>query len=120
MSGADQATGLESGAARRRRLGERALGSAPLRAVARAIRALLVRHARAKPGKTEGKDPPPVTILTVSGWGRGGTTRAMLNVAEYLAGRREVEIIGLWQTRDEPFFEHPARVPVRALEDLRD
>ena len=120
MSGADQATGLESGAARRRRLGERALRSAPLRAVARAIRALLIRHARARPAAEGREEPAPVTILTVSGWGRGGTTRAMLNLAGYLAGKRPVEIIGLWRTRDEPFFEHPPGVPVHALEDLRE
>ena len=119
MSGVDQATGLETQAARRKRLGERALGSAPLRAAARAIRAALIRHARARPGAADPREPPQVTILTVSGWGRGGTTRAMLNLAAYLAGRRPVEIIGLWRTRDEPFFEHPDGVPVRALEDLR-
>ena len=119
MSGAEQATGLETAAARRKRLGERALGSAPLRAVARAIRAALIRHARARPRPSDHGEPPPVTILTVSGWGRGGTTRSMLNVAAYLAGRREVEILGLWRTRDEPFFEHPAGVPVHSLEDLR-
>ena len=31
-----------------------------------------------------------------------------------------MEIIGLWRTRDEPFFEHPDGVPVYAMEDLRD
>ena len=119
MSGGEQLTGLEAAAARRRGLGQRALGSAPLRAVARAIRAMLVRHARAKPRARDRRDPPKVTIFTVSGWGRGGTTRAMLNLAGHLAGSREVEIIGLWRTRDEPFFEHPEGVPVHALEDLR-
>ena len=60
-----------------------------------------------------------MTILTVSGWGKGGTTRAMLNLAEYLKGKHEIEIIGLWRIRDEPFFEHPEGVPVHAMEDLR-
>ena len=60
-----------------------------------------------------------MTILTVSGWGKGGTTRAMLNLAEYLKGKHEIEILGLWRIRDEPFFEHPEGVPVYAMEDLR-
>ena len=74
---------------------------------------------RAKPRESDYTDPPRVTILTVSGWGKGGTTRAMLNLAEYLKGKHEIEIIGLWRIRDEPFFEHPEGVPVYAMEDLR-
>lgn len=110
---------LENAAAKRKGLGERALGSAPLRVVARAVRAVLVRYVRAKPRPGDFRDPPRVTILTVSGWGKGGTTRSMLNLADYLRDKHEVEIIGLWRTREEPFFEHPEGVPVYAMEDLR-
>ena len=34
-------------------------------------------------------------------------------------GKHEIEILGLWRIRDEPFFEHPEGVPVYAMEDLR-
>lgn len=110
---------LEKAAEQRKGFGRRALDSAFLRAVARAIRALLVRHVRAEPRRSGDGEPPRVTILTVSGWGKGGTTRAILNLAGYLRDRHEVELIGLWRTRDEPFFEHPDGVPVHAMDDLR-
>jgi glycosyltransferase involved in cell wall biosynthesis len=110
---------LEKSAEQRRGFGRRALDSRSLRAVARLIRAMLVRYARARPRGGAASGDAPVTILTVSGWGKGGTTRAVLNLAGYLVGRREVEIISLWRTRDEPFFAHPDGVPVRALDDLR-
>lgn len=119
MSEVEKTSELEQAAARRKGFGERALTSAPARAVARVIRGLLVRYVRAKPRKSDYSDPPRVTILTVSGWGKGGTTRAMLNLAEYLKDRHEIEILGLWRIRDEPFFEHPEGVPVYAMEDLR-
>jgi glycosyltransferase involved in cell wall biosynthesis len=77
-----------------------------------------VRYARARPRPAE-DGPPKVIILMVSGWGKGGTTRTMLNVAEYLSPRREVEIISLWRMREEPVFDHPPGIPVIALDDLR-
>ncbi len=110
---------LDKAAAKRKGFAMRALGSAPARAVARALRGALVRYARAEPRASDYTDPPRVTILTVSGWGRGGTTRAALNLADYLKDRHEVEIIGLWRILDEPFFEHPEGVEVYAMEDLR-
>ena len=119
MTPVEQTSELEKAAARRKGVGESALTSAPARAVARLIRGLLVRYVRAKPRQKDYTDPPRVTILTVSGWGKGGTTRAMLNLAEYLKGKHEIEIVGLWRIRDEPFFEHPEGVPVYAMEDLR-
>ena len=111
---------LATAAARREGFRTRALGSKPLRAVAGALRGVLVRYARAQPKPADYGDPPKVTILTVSGWGKGGTTRAMLNLADYLKDKYEVEIIGLWRIRDEPFFELPEGVPVYAMEDLRE
>ena len=119
MTEVEKTSELEKAAAQRKGFAERALTSAPARAGARVIRAALVRYVRAKPRKRDDTDPPRVTILTVSGWGKGGTTRAMLNLAEYLKDRHPVEIIGLWRIRDEPFFDLPEGVPVYAMDDLR-
>jgi glycosyltransferase involved in cell wall biosynthesis len=111
---------LDKAASKRTGWGTRAAAWPPVRLVARVIRGLLVRYARAQPREEPAGDGPPrVTILTVSGWGKGGTTRTMLNLAGYLAPDHEVEIISLWRTREEPFFEHPDGVPVYALDDLR-
>lgn len=110
---------LEKAAAQRKGFALRALGSPPARAGARVVRALLVRYARAEPRARDHSDPPKVTILTVSPWGKGGTTRSMLNLAGYLKDKHEVEMIGLWRLRDEPFFEHPPGVPMHAMDDLR-
>ncbi len=120
MTERDAAPGeLDEVAARRKGFALRALSSAPARAVARAIRGLFIRYVRAEPRESDYTDPPRVTILTVSGWGRGGTTRAMLNLAGYLKDRHEVEIISLWRLLDEPFFEHPEGIEVYAMEDIR-
>ena len=110
---------LDQVAERRKGFAMRALGSAPARAAARAIRGALVRYARADPRDGDYTDPPRVTILTVSPWGRGGTTRAAINLADYLKDRHEVEMIGLWRLLDKPFFEHPEGVQPYAMEDLR-
>jgi glycosyltransferase involved in cell wall biosynthesis len=119
MTEIEKTSELEKAAAQRKGFGERALDSRLAHAIARGIRAILVRYVRAEPRESDYTDPPRVTILTVSGWGKGGTTRAMLNLADYLKDRHEVEIIGLWRIRDEPFFEHPEGVPVHAMDDLR-
>ena len=120
MTERDAAPGeLEEVAARRKGFAMRAMTSPPARVVARAIRGLLVRYARAQPRESDYTDPPRVTILTVSPWGRGGTTRAAINLADYLKNRHEVEMIGLWRLLDEPFFEHPERVEYYAMDDLR-
>jgi glycosyltransferase involved in cell wall biosynthesis len=110
---------LDKVAARRKGFAMRAMTSAPARAVARVIRSALVRYVRAKPRAKDYADPPKVTILTVSPWGRGGTTRAAINLAEYLKDRHEVEMVGLWRLLGEPFFEHPEGVGMYAMEDLR-
>jgi glycosyltransferase involved in cell wall biosynthesis len=110
-------TELDRAATRRQR---RAAGvlALPARGVAAVLRRILVRYARARP-RAAAEGPPKVFILMVSGWGKGGTTRTMLNVAEYLSNKHEVEIISLWRMRDKPVFEHPEGVPVTALDDLR-
>lgn len=68
----------------------------------------------------EADGEPRVTILLFSAWGMGGTTRAALNLAGYLAGRYEVEIISVIRRREAPFFgEFPPGVKVTALDDQR-
>ena len=120
MSERDAAPGeLDKVAERRKGFATRALSSPPARAIARVIRGMLVRYARARPRPEDYADPPRVTILTVSPWGRGGTTRAALNLAGYLMEKHEVEMIGLWRLLDEPFFEHPRGLEPYAMEDLR-
>ena len=81
-----------------------------------------MRLARSKPRRRhlEGADKR-VTILLVSAWGMGGTIRAALNQAGYLAANGyDVEILSVFRRRDEPFFgEFPPGVEVTALSDLR-
>ena len=60
-----------------------------------------------------------VFILLVSAWGMGGTIRAAINLAGYLADHHEVEIISTYRRREEPYFAFDPRVKVTALEDQR-
>ena len=88
------------------------------RAVLRALRSALMRYVRAAP--PEGEDPSrKVFILLVSAWGMGGTIRAAINLAGYLADHHEVEIISTYRRRDQPYFAFDPRVKVTALEDQR-
>jgi glycosyltransferase involved in cell wall biosynthesis len=91
------------------------------RAVFRAVRSALIRHARAqpRPEDLEGADRR-VTFILVSAWGMGGTIRTVLNLAGHLAQRYEVEIISVFRTRDVSFFgSFPPGVKVTALNDKR-
>jgi glycosyltransferase involved in cell wall biosynthesis len=82
------------------------------------VRRALVRYAQGAPGG--GDDPGRVVILLSSAWGMGGTIRAAINLAGWLAQSREVEIITPYRRRDEPFFgTFPAGVTVTALADER-
>jgi glycosyltransferase involved in cell wall biosynthesis len=61
-----------------------------------------------------------VIFLLTTAWGMGGTIRATLNLAGYLARLCEVEIISIGRGRDRPFFgDFPSGVEVVTLEDRR-
>jgi glycosyltransferase involved in cell wall biosynthesis len=88
------------------------------RAGKRALRSALLRYVRAAPAP--GQDPgKKVYILLVSAWGMGGTIRAAVNLAGYLASHHDVEIISTYRRRDEPYFAFDPRVKVTALDDRR-
>src|SRR5918992_5938665 len=86
------------------------------RAVRRVLRSLLLRYVRAVPD--EGRRPK-VFILLVSAWGMGGTIRAAINLAGYLAADRDVEILSTYRRREEPYFAFGDGVQVTALDDER-
>jgi glycosyltransferase involved in cell wall biosynthesis len=60
---------------------------------------------------------PVVSFLIFNAYGMGGTVRTTLNLAGELARDRRVELISLVRHRQEPFFDFPDDVEVRALED---
>ncbi len=79
-----------------------------------------MRYVRAAPEPGGGTgDRVKVHILLVSAWGMGGTIRAAVNLAGYLADRYEVEIISTYRRNEEPYFAFDPRVKVVALDDQR-
>jgi glycosyltransferase involved in cell wall biosynthesis len=89
------------------------------RMVLRVLRSALVRYARAEPDPTIDADRK-VYILLVSAWGMGGTIRAAINLAGFLAEHgKDVEIISTYRRNEEPYFAFDPRVKVTALEDQR-
>jgi glycosyltransferase involved in cell wall biosynthesis len=88
----------------------------------RLVRGALLRHVRAAPRAPDmvGADRR-VTILLTTAWGMGGTIRANLNLARYLAAQGyEVELLSVGRTRERAFFgDFPPGVRVAALEDRR-
>ncbi len=90
------------------------------RAGLRVIRAGLLRYVRAAPAPAAaGEDRVKVYILLVSAWGMGGTIRAAINLAGYLADRYDVEIVSTYRRNEEPYFAFDPRVKVVALDDQR-
>ena len=49
----------------------------------------------------------------------GGTIRAAINLAGYLANRYDVEIVSTYRRNEEPYFAFDPRVKVVALDDQR-
>jgi glycosyltransferase involved in cell wall biosynthesis len=88
------------------------------RIVLRVIRSALLRYVRAEPGPSADADRK-VFILLVSAWGMGGTIRAAINLAGYLADHKDVEIVSTYRRRKEPYFAFDPRVKVTALDDER-
>ena len=60
---------------------------------------------------------PAVRILLTNAFGMGGTIRSTFNLAGALAGSRPVEIVSVRKHRAQPFFELPAGVALRVLDD---
>ena len=88
------------------------------RVVLRVFRSALLRYVRAEPDPS--LDPErKVFILLVSAWGMGGTIRAAINLAGYLADHKEVEIVSTYRRREQPYFAFDPRVKVTALDDER-
>jgi glycosyltransferase involved in cell wall biosynthesis len=86
------------------------------------LRLALLRYVRARPdGPIDPTARPKVWILLVSPWGMGGTIRAALNLAGYLAEHGwDVEVVGAYRRREESFFgEMPAGATFTALDDQR-
>jgi glycosyltransferase involved in cell wall biosynthesis len=82
------------------------------------LRGALCRYARARPS-AGGAGDGQVSILLLSAWGTAGTVRAALNLADYFARTRSVEILSVFRRMDEPFFHFPPGVKVSALDDWR-
>jgi len=59
-----------------------------------------------------------VRYLIFDAFGFGGTVRAVLSVANYLAGRNyDVEIISIMRWREKPVFSIDPRITIRVLND---
>ncbi len=87
----------------------------------RALRSALLRYARRKPRASElaGADRRVIILLTTA-YGMGGTIRANLNLAGYLAAGYDVQILSVMRGRKQSFFgEFPEGVDVVTLEDRR-
>jgi glycosyltransferase involved in cell wall biosynthesis len=84
---------------------------------ARAVARILIRYASTSARSTP--EPVPVTLLVSNVFSMGGTIRATLNLAEYLAQHRPVEIVSVFRRRDVPFFALPDGVAVTVLDDRR-
>jgi glycosyltransferase involved in cell wall biosynthesis len=89
--------------------------------VVRTVRRGLIEWARGRGSlRREDAGRPKVYFLLMHAWGMGGTIRTVLNTAEHLSSRYEVEVLGMIRTRDRPFFDLPPGVPLTPVVDGRD
>ncbi len=88
----------------------------PRRALIRAIGKVL--HSGARPAPP-GQGRTKVVIVLMSSYGMGGTIRTVLNLAGYLAGEYDVEVVSVTRRRDTPFLPTPKGVTFRFLSDRR-
>jgi glycosyltransferase involved in cell wall biosynthesis len=103
----------------RRSLAER-LVAWPKRVVFQALRRPFILYARSTPRRRRPAGEPTVYILIASAYGMGGTIRAALNLAGYLAQHHRVEVISVYRYREMSFFgAFPPGVKVTALDDRR-
>jgi glycosyltransferase involved in cell wall biosynthesis len=87
--------------------------------IERLVRSAAVRFVRARP-RDGGDSSRRVHIVLMTAFGGDGTTRTTLNLASYLtANGYEVHLISVHRDRKKPFFELPAGVGVRVLDDKR-
>ena len=85
---------------------------------ARRLTRSALRRYVAKPPKAGA--PERVVILIGSAWGMGGTIRAALNLAGWLAPHHRVEVLSAYRRVEEPFMgAFPEDVDVIALDDQR-
>jgi glycosyltransferase involved in cell wall biosynthesis len=95
----------------------RAVRGRVTRRVRRLVRRALYRYAARPP--REGA-PERVVILIGSAWGMGGTIRAALNLAGWLAPKERVEVLSAYRRAAKPFMgAFPEGVDVIALDDQR-
>ena len=59
--------------------------------------------------------PAPVTALLFDAFGGGGVARTVVNLANHLAGRRDVELVSLFRGRREPRFDIDPTVRLTVL-----
>jgi glycosyltransferase involved in cell wall biosynthesis len=88
----------------------------------RVVRGALLRYVRRSPRpEAAALADKRVVIVLWTAYGMGGTIRAAINLAEYLADRDyDVEIVSGVREREHPFFgDFPRGVKVSALHDRR-
>jgi glycosyltransferase involved in cell wall biosynthesis len=60
-----------------------------------------------------------ISFLVHNVYGVGGTNRTVINLAEELSHKHDVEIVSILRRLDLPMLDIPARIPVIGLVDLR-